>query len=206
MIDYPENSNRDLPPFVQVFEFDDIINEFTKTEPKSSLQKQYFYIVELWWYLTNIVPMRPNEFLRIRKYCLDQRNDGTYWLEIPRSKSLSESLEKEIWYQWIEINIEVFDVIVQYLETLNQHVPDSYYLFPVEIHEKFLKGKGVGKKYVENKFLSTSQLNKWIDRFYQEIVKDRYHVDVQKKNKRWRHTPFCYYKYVPTRLQYVIHI
>lgn len=176
MLEHPKNSNRSLPPFNQVFEFDDIINEFTKNEPEASPQKQYFYIVELWWYLTNIVPMRPNEFLRMRKNCIEYRNDGSYWMEIPRSKSHSQTLEKEIWYQWIQINYETVNIVNQYIENLNQHISDSLYLFPIELYDKFVKACNSKRIYTDVKFLNTTQLNDRIDRFYQEIVEQRYGV------------------------------
>ncbi|OMF77878.1 hypothetical protein [Paenibacillus peoriae] len=180
-LEYPKNTNRSLPPFNEVFEFNDIINEFTENEPKNSPQKLYFYIVELWWYVTNIVPMRPNEFLRMRQKCMEHKRDGTYWMEIPRSKSLSQTLEKEIWYQWIQINYKTFAILNQYVNQLDELVPNSLYLFPSEIHNKFVKQCNKKKIYRDIKFLTTTQLNGWIDRFYQEIVEQRYGVYVHHK-------------------------
>ncbi|WP_135557715.1 hypothetical protein [Paenibacillus cymbidii] len=169
---YPDNSNRDLPPFDQIFQFDDLINLYSRLEPKNSQRKQYFYIVELWWYITNIVPMRPNEFLRIRYYCLDLRNH-TYWLEIPRSKSISESPEKEIWYQWIQVTEEVHNFIRDFQSTY-QPISDSNYLIPFEYHQKYRKSNGRPKNGDDCKFLSTENLNYWIDRFYKEIIEDTF--------------------------------
>lgn len=180
-LEIPKNQNRNLPPFNEVFEFDEIINEYSKNEPLKSPQKQYFYIVELWWYVTNIVPMRPNEFLRMRKNCLKYKEDGTYWLEIPRSKSHVKNLEKEIWFQWVQINYEAFILINQYVSFIEEHVPTAFYLFPIEIHNKFLKNNS--RETSEVKFLATSQLNAWIERFYIEVVENRYKVYVEKKLK-----------------------
>lgn len=171
----PPQTKRELPPIEQIFEFDEIINEFSRTEPKDSLQKKYFYIVELWWYITNIIPIRPNEFLIIRKNCLSSKDDGSYWLEVPRSKSKSDSPQRKIWYQWIEINKNMYDLISEYRDYLVQcDLQNNNYLFPMELHERYQKIQRPGLN--QSKYLSTTQLRNWISRFYDEIVQNKYGI------------------------------
>ncbi|WP_454015787.1 hypothetical protein [Bacillus sp. Marseille-Q7846] len=79
----PQWKNRDLPNFYHVLLFDEIINDF---KYKISLPRYHkYYPVILWWTITNIIPMRPNEFLRMKYNCLHEKNDGKTWIIIPRS-------------------------------------------------------------------------------------------------------------------------
>lgn len=59
-------TSRDLPDFQDVLELDDIINHYFKNNP---VEEIISYIpILVWWLLTNTLPMRPSELLKLKKF------------------------------------------------------------------------------------------------------------------------------------------
>ncbi|EHL68149.1 hypothetical protein HMPREF1014_04775 [Bacillus sp. 7_6_55CFAA_CT2] len=57
--------SRDLPNFQDVLELDDVINHYFKN---NSVEEIISYIpILVWWLLTNTLPMRPSELLKLKK-------------------------------------------------------------------------------------------------------------------------------------------
>ncbi|WP_329767373.1 hypothetical protein [Bacillus nitratireducens] len=58
-------TSRDLPDFQDVLELDDVINHYFKNNP---VEEIISYIpILVWWLLTNTLPMRPSELLKLKK-------------------------------------------------------------------------------------------------------------------------------------------
>src|SRR5699024_6245392 len=77
-------TNRNLPDFGDVMIFDEIVNDYFQNRPvKETLE---FLPIMIWWLLTNIIPMRPSEFLSLKKECLefDENRNSPYRIRIPR--------------------------------------------------------------------------------------------------------------------------
>ncbi|MBT2734723.1 hypothetical protein [Bacillus sp. ISL-7] len=129
-----EYTVRDLPPFRDVFIFEDVMNHYSQMNSDEFLKLKY-YPVELWWYLTNIIAMRPNEFLRIRMDCLDPKSDGTFWITIPRTKLKSRGPEQEFWEQPLQIDEKIYRFFREYIFQLEILGIESAFLFPQELYK-----------------------------------------------------------------------
>jgi len=173
----PKVENRSLPPFFDVFQFDDVMNNYTNSSI-SNIDRLKYYPIELWWYITNIIPMRPNELLRLKKNCLSVRNDGTYWIIVTRSKKQSDNAEQEVWEQELQINQNIYKFIREYqlkLEQLNIGTT-SQFLIPQDLYK-------YTHKLSENDYerYSPQQFGELLRDFYINIVEGMYNtVNIQK--------------------------
>jgi hypothetical protein len=168
--------NRDLPPFEDVLVFDECINGFfAALSVKDSLR---FYPIYLWWVITNIIPMRRIEFIRIKSDCLDVKDDGSYWITIHRYKKQTTDLDEVYWIQPMVIDKNIYMLIKEYLNILNSLGIQSEYLIP-EMSKINSRLKGPLKSL--NKDAATEhQFHKLIHFFYEEIVEGKfneYHLD-----------------------------
>ncbi|RHW06629.1 integrase, partial [Bacillus cereus] len=78
--------SRDLPDYRHILYFDEKIEQFLNEGTEFELQK-YFPIV-LWWKITTVIPMRPKEFLKLKKNCVNpaKNNKKKYEIKLPRIK------------------------------------------------------------------------------------------------------------------------
>lgn len=171
-INEKERKNRDLPPFTDIFVFDEIINDyFRKTD---FLEHMQFKPIQIWWALTTILPMRPNEFLRLKSDCVSSSKDGTYWITLLRSKKKKESIKDQIPTQTFQISKEIYDLVNNFQLEFTRIYGAHVFLFPQTLLQKTnLFPEIRKKKVVENRF-TTSQFLNLLKKFHQRIVKEHY--------------------------------
>lgn len=165
-----EKKSRDLPVFKDVLTFNDCVNDYFVTYPMETTIK--FYPVFLWWTMTNIIPIRPIEFLRIKADCLKVKKDMSYWITIPRFKMISSSLDETHWEQEILINKRVYDLINKYSLWLKGMGIESnkYLITPLDwINKRFMPSR-VTTEDVEN----DDKFHRLIKHFYEEVVEEQY--------------------------------
>ena len=107
---HPKRS-RDLPDFQDVLELDDIINHYFKNH---TVEETISYTpILVWWLLTNTLPMRPSELLKLKKDCLsyDDSKNEPYTISVPRIKNKSATIDFSIKYDSVVIdqNISAFN-------------------------------------------------------------------------------------------------
>jgi integrase len=163
-----DSAIRELPRFRDVFLFEDIMNDYSQRNNDQYLKLKY-YPIELWWYITNIIPMRPIEFTLIRMNCLDPKKDGSYWITIPRVKQKSDNPEQEYWEQTIQIDENLYRFIREYIFVLETLGIEGEYLLPQELYQK----THIKKK---NNFsrINRHQFTKLLESFYKEVVEEKY--------------------------------
>lgn len=76
-------NRRNLSDFQTLFKFDKLLNEFWNEA--SEEEKIYYYPIYLWWNITNILPLRPSEFLLTPYDCIKKNEKGDYTISIRRS-------------------------------------------------------------------------------------------------------------------------
>lgn len=168
-IPYAAFGNRNLPNFHDVLVFNDIINDFFHNRPVEESIK--YLPILLWWLITNILPMRPNEFLLMRFDCLEYKNGGTKWICVPRIKKESDNPIPVITYQSFEIDDKVYQLINFYkIKLYELGIEKSEFLFPREFYQKFR----INKKTQAFHRMTLYNFSYLLDEFYDEIVKKTY--------------------------------
>lgn len=166
-----KKTNRKLPVFEDIITFDEVVNDYFRVFPSEETMK--FLPIKLWWLLTNIVPMRPTEFLSLKKDCLEYHTDfiSPYKIKIPRIKLKSKSYESDSFEESIEIDKKTYKLIKDIINNLHSVAPDKEDLFPVELLSEF-HNKKLSKK---NKRLNRRDFYDIKDSFYENVVEAKYH-------------------------------
>ncbi|ASJ54547.1 hypothetical protein BP422_13850 [Brevibacillus formosus] len=62
---------RDLPKYQDILMFDYLLNDYFEKCSKEA--RAMYFPIFLWWRITTIVPMRIQEFLLLKRYCVEER-------------------------------------------------------------------------------------------------------------------------------------
>lgn len=115
------NTSRKLPSSRSIFIFDYCIKDFFEGNNDLTLKKIY-YPVYIWWKVTNVIPMRPNELIiKTTRDCLiEDKDEDKYYLKVNRvkikrtrytvSKPMIPILNK------LEIDKDTYDLIKKYID------------------------------------------------------------------------------------------
>ncbi|MFP7493036.1 hypothetical protein SFC66_04535 [Terribacillus saccharophilus] len=162
-------NNRDLPLFDDILTFNNCVNDYFSSLPIEITIR--YYPIFLWWLITNIIPMRAIEFLRIKIDCLTRKEDNSFWITIPRFKVQSTSPDETHWYQQVQINQHTYNLINDYvLWLVNMGVESEYLIPPLDwINDRF-KPSRITTENVEN----DDKFSRLIDFFYDDIVEATY--------------------------------
>lgn len=158
---------RDLPDFDDVIMFDFIVNDYFQNNPEEETLK-YIPIIA-WWLITNILPLRPSEFLMLRKDCLkeDSSTLNPYKIVVPRLKQKSS----DIYYDSVDIDENAYKFLKKTINLIDNIDPESEYLFPTSLIFKFGKHKSSPKK---NTRINIRDFGTLKESFYKEIVEEKY--------------------------------
>ncbi|EMI3506334.1 TPA: site-specific integrase [Bacillus cereus] len=166
---HPKRS-RDLPDFQDVLELDDIINHYFKNH---TVEETISYTpILVWWLLTNTLPMRPSELLKLKKDCLsyDDSKNEPYTISVPRIKNKSATIDFSIKYDSVVIDQKTYQLLIEVRDKVNMYFPYSEYFFPSEMFS--LNYKVRRKK--QNPIMNLRNFNDLKDRFYKIIVEEKY--------------------------------
>lgn len=161
---------RELPNFQDVLELDDIINHYFKTY---SIEKTISFMpILVWWLLTNILPMRPSELLKLKKNCLsyDGSKNEPYIITVPRIKNKSSVNGYSLKYDSIAIDKKTFELLTEARSKVNAFFPYTDYFFPSEM---FINNRKI-KRQKKNPVMNLRDFNDLKDMFYKQIVEEKY--------------------------------
>ncbi|SCY51937.1 MULTISPECIES: site-specific integrase [unclassified Lysinibacillus] len=162
--------NRELPNLHDILKFDEILNDYFKTHDSDTTFR--YLPIMLWWLITNIIPQRPSEFLKLQKDCLEiAQIDGEdkYFIKVHRIKS-------ENTIDSLEIDKLTFNLIKSNMQKITTRLKnDTHYLFTIDFY--YL---GKTRKYSRKK--SNERLNRrdfyaLLNDFYKEVVEGLYKVN-----------------------------
>ena len=161
---------RELPVFEDIMIFDDVVNDYFQNHPTEETIE--YLPIMLWWLLTNILPLRPSEFLLLEKDCLEFHENyaSPYKIKVPRTKNDSNSPGFVIRYDSIEIDEKAYTIIKNAIHQLNTIDSESDYLFPVELLLAFRKVK-LKKK---NERINLRDFGLLKKNFYEKVVEGIY--------------------------------
>lgn len=169
-----ERKRRELPPLMDILIYDDVVNDFFR---QARFNEEHFRYkpIQLWWALTNIIPMRPNEFLRLKRDCIEKTVDETFWITIPRSKKIKQSVRDTSLTQTFQISKELYDLIREFQLTVSMHNLESDYLFSQTYYKTFCSFHNSNNAVpVENRW-NLQQFNYLLKHFHQKILCEHYH-------------------------------
>lgn len=190
-----ESNTKKMTFSKDVILFDYYINMFFIDSKISKTAKDYFKPILLWWKITNVIPMRPNEFSSaIPRDCLIKENNN-YFLKINRSKKKPKNKRKLPLLTKIKITEEIYKLINDYIEqtnnlgetaTLLSYRAYLYYRKKLEDEGLFEPGP-LDNKYNELYF-SDRILQRILDNFYTKII-NKWYKDMSVNNSiRLNHT------------------
>ena len=128
--DYIGRKARDLPDYKSVLIFDTKLN--SNFFMFSDEEKLEYYILYLWWKITMIIPLRPNDFLKLKYDCCWKDSCGKFWIKVPRSKVNDKNANIKLVYT-LECTESVFKMIEDYKGFISKYVEIAEYLFPFEL-------------------------------------------------------------------------
>jgi len=163
---------RELAVFHDMLKFKFCVNKYFNDVNVSQEDKLLWYVIRLWWFITNIIPMRPNEFVRIKRNCLSEF-DGMFWITVPRSKgkgALAAYVEASGEYNYQEDTLPIsqtaYDIIAEYLE-MTEEYSESELLFNRKCH--LYPGSTI-----ENRQFDVDYFKNYLDKFYDHVVIGEY--------------------------------
>lgn len=161
---------RELPLFEDIMIFDDIVNDYFKTYSSTDTIK--FLPIMLWWLLTNILPMRPSEFLLLKKDCLkcSSSSPSSCQISVPRIKNKSRAPGFVINYDLIKIDQNTYKFLYESIKKIDLLDIDSPFLFSNQLLTVFNK-KNTSKK---NRRMNRRDFDYLKDKFYKEIIEEIY--------------------------------
>lgn len=166
-------NNKNLPDFNDVLLFDEIVNDYFKHITVEQHNK--YLIVYMWWTITNIIPMRPSEFLSIKKNCLnyDSNSRNPYSMNVPRIKEKNMLHIKELREDKVFINKETYIKITEAMKVFLKVKSDSSFLFSIESHYK-LSSDPLYKKKSKAERIYHGIFKVILENFYEEVVEGLY--------------------------------
>lgn len=181
--------NRKLPKYEYILLFDDVIKDFEND--CNGYERAKYYPILLWWKITTIIPLRPSEFLLLKKDCVMKKEDNSYWITVPREKRKYEAYSDIDVENTLQVNKETYNIVKAYQDTLSDDI-ESNYLMSYEIYYKYLDLKRETYKK-DRSVLLLSQFQTLLDDFYKKIVKGKYsYSEVEQVSPGdTRHLAFC---------------
>lgn len=177
---------RKLPPSKEILKFSycldsfftENMDEFNQDDEVRKMRLLY-YPLWLWWNLTTIIPMRASEFCLLERDCLEE---GSYKIRLPREKQ-KNSKRIQV-FDTVEIKKEVYELFSDYIELTDPYGPTNTlvsYRSIVWADETSGYTRTAHKRDIN--YFSRAILKVLIARFYDEIVRQRYHYSVDRNNE-----------------------
>jgi hypothetical protein len=172
---------REIPTYSNFILFDNVIHDFmSNTTP---YLREKYYPVYIWWRLTAVIPIRPNEFTEILNEGIRyEAKEDAYYILIPRRKQKPDSINKRkhvaIQHE-LKLSQELFYTINDFRKLAN--IEHEKYLFSLSVYSKFLKNKENSfRKLHYTEHINRHQMENLLDHFFDEIVTAQYNIKVVK--------------------------
>lgn len=167
---------REIPDYKSIILFDYIINDVMTKEMQN---REKYYPLYLWWSITTIIPLRPAEFVKMKKDCcyFDEKIKE-YYIKVPREKQSPNPLSKRRVIPIVDtlkITKKMYDLIEDYKNICKINRSQSEYLLNLEVYARFTSYEQYSYTRSKNKDrMGYEKLKKLLDTFYDEIVSKEY--------------------------------
>lgn len=172
--------SRTLPDSVNILKFHNYIDTFFSDDKISKELKLFYKPIQIWWKLTNIIPMRPSEFTtKLERNCILTK-DGNYYIKINRIKDKFSSrfpIKKEF-----RIDDRLANIILDYIKDTKQYGETetlfSYNAYCALRDILYKEGYSIShsrKKYkINNKYFTLVSFRLLLSNFYKVIIEGIY--------------------------------
>lgn len=172
-----DSDQRELADFDSYLDFDDIINDYWKSDI-SKEERLFYYPLYIWWILTAVIPLRPREFLLIERNCLFKDSTGIYNLKLRRNQ-LKGGQNGELSHKIADAYLTVPQPISAYLgELIEIYIKETEQYEETELNTLFVTDphyqKWGQKKHSDSRFLTYMNMNTILKTFFKEVVRDKY--------------------------------
>lgn len=171
-----DSDQRELADFDSYLDFDDIINDYWKSDiPKE--ERLFYYPLYIWWILTAVIPLRPREFLLIERNCLFKDATGRYNLKLRRNQ-LKGGQNGERSHKIADAYLTVPQPIPDNLgELIESYLKETAQYEETELNTLFVTDphyqKWGQKKHSDSRFLTYMNMNTILKLFFKEVVRDK---------------------------------
>ena len=191
------DSRRELAEFQSLFLFDKIINIYWNSA--KDYEKKFFYPLYLWWKITNILPLRPTEFVLTPRDCLRCDLDKKqYYLTVRRTtlkgttKNKLQQVHHDInldykTYEYL-INEDLYNIINNYISISEPYIDDKIDTLFSKNMLKQTASQLNSKSYISGRtpIFALNNLDYLLKTFYITVIKNSLNYKiVYKSSKRY---------------------
>lgn len=163
--------SREIPSYDSILKYDCLIRNFIDTG-NTGLRMKYCPIL-IWWMISTIIPLRPSEFVLLKRDCIYKEKDK-YYIHIERIKSRSDRKNYEVPIMTeFQIPEALFEFINDFIDYANE-IDNSPYLVSDDFYKGYLKK--VKKRNKEK--ITLQKFNILFKKFEKEVVEDIYHYEI----------------------------
>ena len=176
-------SSRNLPHLTEFLNFKDCLehyySELIENEDMNKKELIKYYPIMIWWSLTTIIPMRPSEFCMIKRDCISGNK-----ITFPRFKQRRNKVEsrKNITYDTVPIPKTLIKKIEHYIELTDSYGQSNSLISFRAFVSLSIKNKKRNVDY-ETKYFSIKYLRFLLNKFYQEVIIEKYKLTVTQQLK-----------------------
>lgn len=163
--------SREIPDYDSILKYDCLIRDFIDTG-NIDLRMKYCPIL-IWWMISTIIPLRPSEFVLLKRNCIYKEKDKCY-IHIERVKSRADRKKHTIPIMTeFQIPETLFEFISDFIDYANE-IDSGSYLVSDDFYIKQL-----AKNYKRNKEKITLQkFNNLFKMFEKDVVEGIYHYEI----------------------------
>lgn len=168
---------REIPDYASILKFDYIINKYVNNSSEVVFFK--YYPVFLWWKITSVIPMRPCEFLILKKKSFFELN-GKYYIVVERVKphGFVERVLKKRKTQTFRINKEIYDLVQK---VIDNKFHNSEKLLSKKLYASYYKKYEFEEESINSYSLEMHNLAKCLKDFYTDEISKNYKFKLVKK-------------------------
>ena len=163
--------SREIPDYESILKYDCLIRDFIDTG-NIDLRIKYYPIL-IWWMISTIIPLRPSEFVLIKRNCIYKEKDKCY-IHIERVKSRADRKKHDVPIMTeFQIPEALFEFISDFIDCANE-IDSSDYLVSDSFYKRYLQKV---KKRNKDK-ITLQKFNILFKKFEKEVVEDIYHYEI----------------------------
>lgn len=178
---------RTLSEIRSYFIFDEILNDFWKSETDEAT-KLFYFPLWFWWQITGVIPTRPTEILVTQRNCLTKVKNE-YYITLRKSTLKGHSTNKKVVHHTIDKDYSTGTFLLPkrlakeiewYVDKTNVY-PETELktLLITDAHYNYLNYI----KTYKNRYYTYANLKTCLYMFYENIIMERYHYEVVDEDK-----------------------